>query len=106
MAIKILNSTIIDDSRNVVNAGIVTATSFSGSGSGLSGIVTSIVAGTNITVSGSTGEVTISSDGGGSGGSGKFDTSIDNVIYFSPTGTLDVVGVGTTTSQITTLPAG
>jgi len=40
------------------------------------------------------------------GGSGKFDTSIDNVLYVQPTGTLDIVGVGTTTSQITTLPAG
>jgi hypothetical protein len=43
---------------------------------------------------------------GGGGGSGKFDTSIDNVLYVQPTGTLDIVGVGTTTSQITTLPAG
>jgi len=42
----------------------------------------------------------------GGGGSGKFDTSIDNVLYVQPTGTLDIVGVGTTTSQITTLPAG
>jgi hypothetical protein len=42
----------------------------------------------------------------GGGGSGKFDTSIDNVIYVQPTGTLDIVGVGTTTTQITTLPAG
>ncbi len=40
------------------------------------------------------------------GGSGKFDTSIDNVIYVQPTGTLDIVGVGTTTTQITTLPSG
>jgi hypothetical protein len=40
------------------------------------------------------------------GGSGKFDTSIDNVLYVQPTGTLDIVGVGTTTTQITTLPAG
>jgi hypothetical protein len=40
------------------------------------------------------------------GGSGKFDTSIDNVLYVQPTGTLDVVGVGTTTTQITTFPAG
>jgi len=43
---------------------------------------------------------------GGGGGSGKFDTSIDNVIYVQPTGTLDIVGVGTTVTQITTLPAG
>jgi hypothetical protein len=42
----------------------------------------------------------------GGGGSGKFDTSIDNVVYVQPTGTLDIVGVGTTTTQITTLPAG
>jgi hypothetical protein len=42
----------------------------------------------------------------GGGGSGKFDTSIDNVLYVQPTGTLDIVGVGTTTTQITTLPAG
>jgi hypothetical protein len=40
------------------------------------------------------------------GGSGKFDTTIDNVIYVQPTGTLDIVGVGTTVTQITTLPSG
>jgi hypothetical protein len=39
------------------------------------------------------------------GGSGKFDTEINNVLYVQPTGTLDIVGVGTTTTQITTLPA-
>ena len=43
---------------------------------------------------------------GGGGGSGKFDTSIDSVLYVQPTGTLDIVGVGTTVTQITTLPAG
>jgi hypothetical protein len=42
----------------------------------------------------------------GGGGSGKFDTTIDNVLYIQPTGTLDVVGVGTTVTQITTLPGG
>lgn len=41
-----------------------------------------------------------------SAGGGIFDTSIDNVLYIQPTGTLDIVGVGTTTTQITTLPAG
>ena len=40
------------------------------------------------------------------GGSGKFDTTIDNVLYVQPTGTLDIVGVGTTVTQITTLPSG
>jgi hypothetical protein len=63
---------------------------------------------TGLTVSAlSAGIVTVTSSGssGGSGGSGKFDTAIDNVLYVQPTGTLDIVGVGTTTSQITTLPA-
>ena len=39
--------------------GIVSATSYEGSGSNLTGIVTSIIAGDNINVSGSTGQVTI-----------------------------------------------
>ena len=44
MAIKVQGTTIIDDSRNIVNGigasftGIVTASSFSGSGSGLTGV--------------------------------------------------------------------
>jgi hypothetical protein len=38
MAIKIQGSTIIDDSRNIVSAGVVTALSYSGSGSNLTGI--------------------------------------------------------------------
>ena len=38
MAIKISGSTIIDDSRNIINAGTITATSFSGDGSNLTGV--------------------------------------------------------------------
>jgi hypothetical protein len=47
-------------------SGAVTATNFVGSGINLTGIVTSIVAGSNITISGSTGQVTINSSGGSS----------------------------------------
>ena len=47
------------------STGKLTATSFSGNGTSLTGIVTSIVAGTNVTVSGSTGAVTINASGGG-----------------------------------------
>jgi hypothetical protein len=38
MAIKISGSTIIDDSRNIVNVGVITATSFSGDGFALTGV--------------------------------------------------------------------
>jgi hypothetical protein len=47
-------------------AGIATATSFSGSGTNLTGIVTSITAGSGISVNQSTGNVTITSTGGAS----------------------------------------
>ena len=53
-----------------------------------------------------TGTQWTSAAAGVGGGSGKFDTLIDNVLYVQPTGTLDIVGVGTTTTQITTLPSG
>jgi hypothetical protein len=58
MAIKISGSTIIDDSRNIVNAGVVTATSFSGNAttaSGLSGtpnITVGNIVGVALTLSG------------------------------------------------------
>ena len=67
-----------------------------GSGSALTGIVTSIVAGTNITISGSTGSVTIDAAGGGGagGGSGTFDTGITTSIYVSVTS-----GIGLNESQ-------
>ena len=71
--------TSVGSGATVGLAGIVT---YYGDGSQLSGIVA------------------------GGGGSGKFDTTIDNVLYIQPTGTLDIVGVGTTVTQITTLPAG
>jgi len=74
------------------NAGVVTASSYVGSGTKLTGIVTSIVAGTNITISGSTGQVTISSSGGGGTG-GKF-VSNNTGIH-----TLSNVGIGTTNAS-------
>ncbi len=60
--------TIPTNNNQLTNgAGFITATS---SGTGLSGIVTSIVAGTNVTISDSTGVVTINSSGGGGSGGG------------------------------------
>jgi hypothetical protein len=46
-------------------SGVVTATSYTGSGTNLTGIVTSLVAGSNISLSGSTGQVTITATGAG-----------------------------------------
>ena len=43
MAIKISGTTVIDDSRNIQNVGVATATNFSGSGSGLTGVSTNFV---------------------------------------------------------------
>jgi len=68
-------------------SGVVTATSFSGSGSNLTGIVTSIVAGSNITISGSTGQVTINAAGG---------SSSQWVTTSAGIHTLSKVGIGTT----------
>jgi mannose/fructose/N-acetylgalactosamine-specific phosphotransferase system component IIB len=64
-----VTSTTILTAQQLNVSGVVTATSFSGSGTNLTGIVTSIVAGTNITISGSTGQVTINSTASGGGGS-------------------------------------
>lgn len=91
MAIKISGSTIIDDSRNIVNAGVATATIFSGSGSGLTGISTNFVsavgiqsagtvigagitqlnfigAGNTFVVNGNTVDISIQGSGGGAAG--------------------------------------
>jgi len=53
------------------NGTTLNATSFSGSGSNLTGIVTSITAGSGISINQSTGNVTITSTGGGSTGGGE-----------------------------------
>jgi hypothetical protein len=139
MAIKVIGTTVIDDSRNIQNIGVATITSALNVGTGgtvitttvggLVGIGTTVPAYT-LQVQGNariTGAFRDSTDSPGTsgqvlqstvtgtqwataaaagGGSGKFDTSIDSVLYVQPTGTLDIVGVGTTVTQITTLPAG
>ena len=79
-------------STGVAISGVSSATSYVGDGATLSGIVTSLVAGTNITLSGSTGQVTINSTGGGGTG-GKF-VSNNTGIH-----TLSNVGIGTTNAS-------
>jgi hypothetical protein len=72
-----------------------------GSGTALTGIVTSIVAGTNITVSGSTGQVTINASSS-SGSSSQWTT------YSTGISTTSNVGIGTTnaTSALTVTGGG
>lgn len=73
--------------------GIVSAASFYGSGVNLTGIVTQIVAGTNVTISpvGGTGAVTINSTASGGGGGTNYWAQTAAGIH-----TLSNVGVGTT----------
>ena len=102
-----------------MSVGVVTATSFSGSGIALTGIVTSIIAGTNITVSGSTGQVTINASGGGGGSSQWVTTDVGihtlsnvGIGTTNPTSKLTVVGVVSATSfsgsgsGLTSIPSG
>ena len=136
MAIQVGGTTVIDNSRNIVNIGIATITTLNvGTGgtiittTGIGSVGIGITTPTQtLHVQGSsrvTGAVYDSTNSPGTsgqvlqstltgtqwttaaagGGSGKFDTTIDNVLYVQPTGTLDIVGVGTTVTQITTLPS-
>lgn len=91
MAIKLSGSTIIDDGRNIVNAGVVTASTFAGDGSELTGVSTNFTAsvgiqsagltigvgitqlnfvgaGNTFAVNGSTVDISISGSGGGGSG--------------------------------------
>lgn len=89
-----LSSGTISTSRlpsNIIISGVLTATSFVGDGSNLSGIVTSITAGSGILISQSTGNVTIS-------GTNDAIQSLDSVLGIGNTSNLGmVVGVVTAT---------
>ena len=54
MAIKVGGTTVVDDSRNITNVGTVTATTFSGAGGSLTGVVTSVTGSAPISSSGGT----------------------------------------------------
>lgn len=54
MAIKVGGTTVVDDSRNIANVGTVTATTFSGAGGNLTGVVTSVSGTAPISSSGGT----------------------------------------------------
>jgi hypothetical protein len=91
--------------------GVVTAISFVGNGSNLSGIVTQIVAGSNITIDpvGGTGSVTINSSGGSGGTSSQWTTVAAGIHTSSnvgiktenPTSVLHVIGNTTIVGVLT-----
>jgi len=91
MAIKISGSTIIDDSRNIVNAGVVTASSFSGDGGGITGISSVSFATTSFGLEGSP-AILVSSVGINT-------TSAPTNLYVSGTSAGNVVGLGTTNAN-------
>ena len=80
---------------NNISVGIVTASSYYGNGVNISGIVTSLVAGTNVSISSSTGRVTI-------------NASSDTAWIVTSVGihTLSNVGIGTTNPTSTLTVAG
>ena len=106
---------LITARKGIISSGVVTATSFSGAGSGLTGVSTNFVsavgiqsagtvigvgitqlnfigAGNTFAVSGTT--VAVSIAGGGGGGGGAFTTSVTGVQTSSV-----IVGIGTTTTD-------
>ena len=100
--------TIPSNTNQLTNgAGFITGSS---SGTELTGIVTSIIAGNNITISGSTGEVTINSSGGGNSGyantagiatvaqglTGTPDITVDDITA----GSVNVSGIVTATNIV------
>ena len=87
----------IGTTGSINTSGIITASSFVGDGVNLTGVVTSIVAGSNVTISGSTGRVTINASGGGGGGGSS--QTLDQVLTEGNTSSLGMsVGVVTATS--------
>lgn len=102
MAIKISGSTIIDDSRNIVNAGVVTATSFVGN---VTGTATTAI---NFTGTASTASFATTSFGlSGSpaifvSSAGINTTSLNGTkLYVSGNAASNVVGLGTTNTNTT-----
>jgi hypothetical protein len=98
MAIRISNSTIIDDSRNIVNAGIVTASSFVGNGIQVSSIGISTTTTSNPFQVGS-GTTIVLVDSLGDLGIGT--ATVPTRLYVQGNAASNIVGIGTTNASTT-----
>ena len=103
-----LNSGTVPASRiTSLNASKLTGTAAAINGTNITGIVTSIVGGTNVTVSGATGEVTINASGGGSGitvqDEGSALSTLATTLNFAGAG---VVASGTGATKTITIAGG
>jgi len=78
-------------------SGVVTATSFSGSGINLTGIVTSIASGSGISIDQSTGKVTITATGGSGSTAGIDTTGTSTFTNLNVTGVSTFAGITTVT---------
>jgi len=88
----------ITGTPNIV-VGIVTADSYEGSGTRLTGIITSLIAGSNISISQDAGTATINAVGGGGTGGVAYDQELnttDDVTFNN----LNVSGVATVTGNV------
>ena len=94
MAIKISGSTIIDDSRNIVNAGVVTATSFVGDITGTASYATTAGIATYATTAG----VATALLGGNAGVN---TTSTPTNLYVSGNAASNIVALGNTDANTT-----
>jgi len=91
----VTGSTLFAKQLNV--SGVVTATSFSGSGINLTGIVTSIASGSGISIDQSTGKVTITATGGSGSIAGIDTTGTSTFTNLNVTGVSTFAGITTVT---------
>jgi len=112
MAIKISGSTIIDDSRNIVNAGVVTATSFVGDITGTASYATTAGIATYATTAGiatyatTAGIATYATTAGVAtallgGNAGVNTTSTPTNLYVSGNAASNIVALGNTDANTT-----